>query len=65
MARQPTFNDVQGSYPASSAPLRLAYDPTRDVVWVTLTATNEVIDPTGGRVLVGSAIGEGIQVISL
>jgi len=78
-------------YPVGGAPYGLAYDPTRDVVWVTLTATNEVVgyyvagaepqeryrfptlvqpntvtvDPAGGRVFVGSAIGEGIQVISL
>lgn len=30
-------------YPVSGAPYGMAYDPTRDVVWVTLTATNEVV----------------------
>ncbi len=78
-------------YPVDGAPYGIAYDPTRDVVWVTLTATNEVVgyhvageepreryrfptvaqpntvtvDPATGRVLVASANGEGIQVISL
>ena len=30
-------------YPVGGAPFGIAYDPTRDVVWVTLTATNEVV----------------------
>lgn len=30
-------------YPVGGAPYGIAYDPTRDVVWVTLTATNEVV----------------------
>jgi hypothetical protein len=30
-------------YPVSGAPYGMAYDSTRDVVWVTLTATNEVV----------------------
>jgi hypothetical protein len=78
-------------YPVGGAPYGIAYDATRDLVWVTLTATNEVVgyhvageepreryrfptvtqpnsvtvDSASGRVLVGSASGEGIQVISL
>lgn len=78
-------------YPVGGAPYGIAYDPERDLAWVTLTATNEVVgfhvageepreryrfptvtqpnsvtvDPASGRVLVGSASGEGIQVISL
>jgi DNA-binding beta-propeller fold protein YncE len=78
-------------YPVGGAPYGIAYDPERDLVWVTLTATNEVVgyqvageepreryrfptvtqpnsvtvDPANGRVLVGSASAEGIQVISL
>jgi DNA-binding beta-propeller fold protein YncE len=30
-------------YPVGGAPFGIAYDPTRDMVWVTLTATNEVV----------------------
>jgi DNA-binding beta-propeller fold protein YncE len=30
-------------YPVGGAPFGIAYDPTRDLVWVTLTATNEVV----------------------
>ncbi|HWM02287.1 MAG TPA: hypothetical protein VNP92_08100 [Actinophytocola sp.] len=30
-------------YPVAGAPYGLAYDPKRDLVWVTLTATNEVV----------------------
>jgi hypothetical protein len=77
-------------YPVGGAPYGIAYDPTQDLVWVTLTATNEVVgyhvageepreryrfptvaqpntvtvDSSAGRVLVASANGEGIQVIS-
>lgn len=77
-------------YPVPGAPYGLAYDPSSDVLWVTLTKTNEVVglhvaggeprelhrfptvtqpntvavDPTGGRVIVASANGGGIQVMS-
>jgi DNA-binding beta-propeller fold protein YncE len=30
-------------YPVGGAPYGIAYDPARDLVWVTLTATNEVV----------------------
>ncbi|MEV0699701.1 hypothetical protein AB0I53_17595 [Saccharopolyspora sp. NPDC050389] len=38
-------------YPVPGAPYGLAYDPTRDLAWVTLTATNELVgyDITGGE----------------
>jgi DNA-binding beta-propeller fold protein YncE len=38
-------------YPVKGAPYGLAYDPERDLAWVTLTATNEVVgfDVTGGQ----------------
>jgi DNA-binding beta-propeller fold protein YncE len=38
-------------YPVSGAPYGIAYDPTRDLAWVTLTATNEIVgyDMTGGQ----------------
>jgi DNA-binding beta-propeller fold protein YncE len=38
-------------YPVPGAPYGLAYDPKRDLLWVTLTATNEVVgfDVTGGE----------------
>lgn len=38
-------------YPVAGAPYGLAYDPKRDLAWVTLTATNEVVgfDVAGGQ----------------
>ncbi len=38
-------------YPVGGAPYGLAYDPKRDLVWVTLTARNEVVgfDVAGGQ----------------
>ncbi len=38
-------------YPVPGAPYGLAYDPKRDLAWVTLTATNEVVgyDVAGGE----------------
>ena len=38
-------------YPVPGAPYGLAYDPKRDLLWVTLTATNEVVafDVAGGE----------------
>ncbi|KAA5834343.1 hypothetical protein ABT337_11170 [Saccharopolyspora hirsuta] len=38
-------------YPVPGAPYGLAYDPTRDLAWVTLTATNEIVgyDIAGGE----------------
>jgi hypothetical protein len=38
-------------YPVGGAPYGLAYDPERDLAWVTLTATNEVVgfDVAGGQ----------------
>ncbi|GAA4616587.1 YncE family protein [Saccharopolyspora hordei] len=38
-------------YPVPGSPYGLAYDPTRDIAWVTLTATNEVVgyDVAGGE----------------
>ncbi|WP_223838520.1 YncE family protein [Saccharopolyspora pogona] len=38
-------------YPVPGAPYGLAYDPTRDLAWVTLTATNELVgyDIAGGE----------------
>ncbi|MBB5158334.1 YncE family protein [Saccharopolyspora phatthalungensis] len=38
-------------YPVVGAPYGLAYDPTRDLAWVTLTATNELVgyDIAGGE----------------
>jgi hypothetical protein len=38
-------------YPVAGAPYALAYDPKRDLAWVTLTATNEVVgfDVAGGQ----------------
>lgn len=81
---------LRQQYPVPGAPYGIAYDRDRDLVWVTLTATNEVVgyqiageepqerhrfptvsqpntvsvDPSSGRVVVASATGEGIQVIS-
>lgn len=77
-------------YPVAGGVYGMAYDSGRDVLWVTLTARNEVVgfDVRGGepveryryptvrqpdsvtvdsktaRVVVGSATGEGIQVIT-
>lgn len=77
-------------YPAPGAPHGIAYDPHRDLAWVTLTATNQVVgydvaggepqeryrfptvqqpngvavDPASGRVLVTSATGAGVQVVT-
>ena len=76
-------------YPVPGSPYGLAYDPVRDLAWVTLTARNQVVgyyvaggepvlrhrfptvrqpdavavDPETGMVVVGSASGEGVQVI--
>jgi DNA-binding beta-propeller fold protein YncE len=38
-------------YPVAGSPYGLAYDPKRDLAWVTLTATNEVVgfDVAGGE----------------
>lgn len=38
-------------YPVPGVPYAIAYDPTRDLAWVTLTATNEVVgyDVAGGE----------------
>jgi hypothetical protein len=38
-------------YPVPGAPYAIAYDPTRDLAWVSLTATNEVVgyDVAGGE----------------
>jgi hypothetical protein len=38
-------------FPVAGAPYGLAYDPERDLLWVTLTATNEVVgfDVAGGQ----------------
>lgn len=38
-------------YPVPGAPYALAYDPTTDIAWITLTATNEVVgyDIAGGE----------------
>ena len=38
-------------YPVGGAPYGIAYDPKRDLAWVTLTATNEVVgfDVAGGQ----------------
>lgn len=38
-------------YPVPGVPYAIAYDPTRDLAWVTLTATNEVVgyDVAGGQ----------------
>ncbi|MGW5049712.1 YncE family protein [Actinokineospora sp. NPDC004072] len=38
-------------YPVPGAPFGIAYDPERDLAWVTLTATNEVVgfDVAGGE----------------
>jgi hypothetical protein len=77
-------------YPVPGAPYGITYDPARDLAWVTLTATNQVVgydiaggepverhrlttvrqpnsvaaDPNTGRVLVASADGGGVQVIT-
>ncbi|MGX7828267.1 YncE family protein [Actinokineospora sp. 24-640] len=77
-------------YPVPGSPYGIAYDATRDLAWVTLTATNEVVgfdvaggepqeryrfptvgqpdsvavDPADGRVVVASANGGGVQVIT-
>lgn len=77
-------------YPVPGTPYGIAYDPTHDLAWVTLTATNQVVgydvaggepvekhriptvrqpnsvavDPSTGRVLVASADGGGVQVIT-
>ncbi|AUS81061.1 hypothetical protein C1701_25030 [Actinoalloteichus sp. AHMU CJ021] len=76
-------------YPVPGAPYGIAYDEERDLAWVTLTETNELVgyemlggepvevhrfptvrqpnevavDPSTGAVFVGSAAGEGIQVV--
>ncbi|WP_433868530.1 YncE family protein [Saccharopolyspora sp. CA-218241] len=38
-------------YPVPGAPYDIAYDPARDLAWITLTATNEVVayDVAGGQ----------------
>lgn len=77
-------------YPVAGAPYGIAYDPHRDLAWITLTAVNQVVaydvaggepverhrvpsvrqpnsvavDPSTGRVLVASADGAGVQVIT-
>ena len=77
-------------YPVPGTPYGIAYDATRHLAWVTLTATNQVVaydvaggepvekhriatvrqpnsvavDPNTGRVLVASADGGGVQVIT-
>ncbi|OQO94768.1 hypothetical protein B1813_01360 [Saccharomonospora piscinae] len=77
-------------YPVPGGPYDLAHDPERDLLWVTLTARNEVVgfdvrggeprerhryptvrqpdsvtvEPRTGQVVVGSATGEGVQVIT-
>ncbi|WP_157440120.1 YncE family protein [Actinokineospora inagensis] len=35
-------------YPVPGSPYAIAYDPNRDLVWVTLTATNEIVAFTAG-----------------
>ncbi|WP_016697991.1 hypothetical protein [Actinoalloteichus spitiensis] len=76
-------------YPVPGSPYGIAYDEDRDLAWVTLTETNELVgydmlggepvevhrfptvrqpnevavDPSTGAVFVGSAAGEGIQVV--
>ncbi|MFD9680602.1 YncE family protein [Rhodococcus sp. NPDC059969] len=76
-------------YPVGESPYAVAYDETADRVWVTLTATNEVVgfdlssgipvetgrfktvrqpnslavDSSNGNLIVGSATGDGLQVI--
>lgn len=78
-------------FPVPGAPYGIAYDPERDLAWLTLTEKNEVVgydvageepreryrfptvgqpntvtvDPGSGRVIVASANGGGIQVMSL
>lgn len=82
---------LRQNYPVAGAPYALAFDEKRDLLWVTLTETNEVVgydvaggepkeryrypsveqpntvtvDPDSGRVIVASAKGKGIQVISI
>ncbi|WP_235926533.1 NHL repeat-containing protein [Actinokineospora pegani] len=77
-------------FPVPGAPYGIAYDPQRDLAWITLTERNEVVafavaggepverhrfptvtqpdhiavDPTTGRVVVASATGAGVQVIT-
>ncbi|EWM09917.1 lipoprotein [Kutzneria sp. 744] len=77
-------------YPVAGGPYGIAYDPHRDLAWITLTAVNQVVaydvaggepverhrvpsvrqpnsvavDPSTGRVLVASADGGGVQVIT-
>lgn len=77
-------------YPVPGGAYGIAYDATRDLAWITLTGTNEVVgynvrggepvekfrfatvrqpnsvtvDQQTGHVVVGSAAGEGTQVIS-
>ncbi|WP_424186583.1 YncE family protein [Actinokineospora sp. G85] len=77
-------------FPVPGAPYGIAYDPQRDLAWVTLTERNEVVafavaggepverhrfptvtqpdsvavDPATGRVVVASATGAGVQVIT-
>lgn len=81
--------ELDGTYPLDGNPYGLAYDATDQVVWVTLTATNEVVglstagdeltevarfptvrqpntvavDPTTGRVFVGSRETGQLQLI--
>lgn len=81
--------ELDGTYPLDGNPYGLAYDSTDQVVWVTLTATNEVVglstagdeltevarfptvrqpntvavDPTTGRVFVGSRETGQLQLI--
>lgn len=76
-------------YPVPGVPYAIAYDPGRDLAWVTLTEHNEVVgydvaggepverhrlatvrqpntvavDPSTGAVVVGSAVGDGVQVV--
>ncbi len=76
--------------PVGESPYAVAYDEAADRVWVTLTATNEVVgfdlssgippvetgrfktvrqpnslavDSSNGNLIVGSATGDGLQVI--
>lgn len=82
---------LRQNYPVAGAPYGIAYDRERDIAWVTLTKTNEVVgyevageqpkeryrfptvsqpntvavDPSSGRVIVASGVGDGIQVIGI
>jgi DNA-binding beta-propeller fold protein YncE len=81
---------LRQNYPVAGAPYGLAYDAKRDLLWVTLTETNEVVgydvaggeptekvrypsveqpnfvavEPSSGRVIVASATGKGVQVMT-